>query len=55
MSEGNNPTGFWAVCETGHGLWSGPERSTHDQAEADASDHDNVIHGGSPAARILSN
>lgn len=55
MNGSNAPTGYWAVCETGHGLWSAPERSTNDEAQADATDHDNVIHSGTPTARVLSN
>ena len=44
---------WWAACESGHILWSGPERDTYLKAQADATAHDNSSHGGEPTAAVL--
>ena len=42
-----------ANCESGHFFWAGPERSSYDAAQADATAHDNSRHGGVQTAVVL--
>lgn len=47
-------TGPWyAECESGHPLWTGPEHDDYEGAQADATAHDNARHGGAPTAVVL--
>ena len=46
-------TVWYAACESGHPFWSGPDRSTYADADADAKAHDNATHGGEPTAVVL--
>lgn len=43
---------FQAVCETDHPFWSGPERDTYREAQADADAHNNNVHGGNQYAFV---
>lgn len=45
---------FYAACEgNGHVLWAGPDRSTYDAAQADATAHDKRKHSGTPTAVVI--
>ena len=48
-------TTWYAACETGHPFWSGPDETTFADAQTDATDHDNKVHGGTPTAVVLNN
>jgi hypothetical protein len=44
---------YWASCETGHAIWSGPDRDTYQKAAVDAAAHDTGVHGGVGTAVVL--
>lgn len=44
---------FWAACEFGHEFWAGPDRDTYDDAQADATEHDDDVHDGVSTAVVL--
>jgi len=43
---------WYASCSSGHGEWNGPKRSTRQEAEMDATAHDQANHGGTQTAII---
>jgi hypothetical protein len=44
---------WWAACESGHELWSGPDRESYDKAKYDAKQHDDDSHSGMETAVVL--
>lgn len=44
---------FYAMCETLHEPWTGPDRTTYDAAKSDADDHDQQVHNGEPTASVI--
>jgi|GEM_PF-3573312 len=43
---------FYALCETDHSFWTGPERETYRAAQADADAHNKSVHGGEEYAWV---
>ena len=44
---------WYAACQSGHGLWMGPDRTTEAEARTDADNHDASRHGGTATALVL--
>jgi hypothetical protein len=44
---------WYAACESGHPFWAGPDEDLYDDAQADATAHDEATHGGDPTAIVL--
>lgn len=42
----------YAMCETNHPYWTGPCRDAQDDAQNDATAHDNAAHGGEETAIV---
>lgn len=46
------PTKYYACCDTGHAHWEGSHTDSGTQANQQAYDHDNFIHGGVKTAGV---
>lgn len=44
---------WYAACETGHVIWTGPYRDKYKDAQTDATNHDKAKHGGSSTAVVI--
>ena len=44
---------YYAMCETGHFLWTGDRRADQETAQADATAHDNSQHSGVRTAVVM--
>lgn len=44
---------WYATCESGHGVWDGPDRNNYQDAKGDAIAHDSARHGGTETASVL--
>lgn len=44
---------WYACCESGHPMWTGPEHAQYEDAQADATGHDRSVHGGASTAVVL--
>ncbi len=44
---------WYAGCQSGHKLWTGPDRTTYKDAKKDAKAHDKANHGGKATAGVL--
>jgi len=43
---------WFALCESGHPYWQGPDQTTYEDAKNDAVNHDTANHGGVETAGV---